>query len=302
MSRLSKCLLAASATLMLGASPAAGADLVGSDLTAPASSVNNPPRTMTAIDQRAGVLLPLTVPTRGVIVEVKLKHGAVAVAGGISGFSILSGDHPNFTARTSAALPDFAWPVGPADIRSFALNPGVQIASGERLAVRLVSGDVPLVGSSPSGGASIALVTDNHVAGQLTYPAPSGFEVLAQLRVEPDADFDSLGDETQDSAVASACLGLQPTHIGTPGDDVIVGTAGSDVIAAGGGADTVFGRGGGDIICGGDGNDRLKGGAGKDTIFGEAGRDKLRGGSGRDACKGGPDRDSAKRCEKSSGL
>ena len=302
MSRLRNCLVVASAAVLLAGSPAAGADTVGSDLAASATSVNNPPRTVTPIDQRAGVLLPVTVPNDGVIVEVKLKHGQVLVSGGISGFSILSGAHPNFTARTSASLPDFGWLAGPDGTRTFALNPGVQVATGERLAVRQVSGDVPTIASSPVPGATLALVADNHVSGVLEYPAPAGFELLAQMRIEPDADFDSLGDETQDAAIASACLGVKPTHFGTPGDDVIVGTAGNDVVVAGGGADTVFGLGGSDTICGGSGTDRLKGGPGKDKIFGESGRDRLRGGTGRDACKGGANRDTAKRCEKASGL
>lgn len=135
--------------------------------------------------------------------------------------------------------------------------------------------------------------------------APNGVnpsrELLVNADIEPDADGDGLGDETQDVCVGVAGAACAPcdqaTKIGTSGDDVIIGTDGKDVIATGGGADVVFGLGGADIICGGSGNDKLKGGAGNDKLFGESGRDKLRGGAGKDACKGGPGADRLRKCE-----
>jgi len=136
-------------------------------------------------------------------------------------------------------------------------------------------------------------------------------EVLVNADIEPDADNDGFGDETQDGcptdpttqgscppkpSTPGTCAGLTATTPGTPASETIVGTPGDDVIVAGGGDDVIKGLGGNDVICGGDGNDKLKGGAGKDRIFGAAGRDKMRGGTGRDDCDGGPGLDSAKSC------
>jgi Ca2+-binding RTX toxin-like protein len=87
------------------------------------------------------------------------------------------------------------------------------------------------------------------------------------------------------------CFGLQPTKIGTQGDDRFFGTAGNDVIMGRGGRDTVRASDGGDRLCGGPGHDRLFGGDGRDRLEGGYGNDLLVGGSGRDRLKGGPRKD-----------
>jgi Ca2+-binding RTX toxin-like protein len=71
---------------------------------------------------------------------------------------------------------------------------------------------------------------------------------------------------------------VQPTIVGTPGNDTLKGTPDRDVIAGLAGDDTIDGAGGNDLICGGDGNDRLAGGAGEDVISGDAGNDAVDGG------------------------
>lgn len=94
------------------------------------------------------------------------------------------------------------------------------------------------------------------------------------------------------------CGGLDVTHLGTAGDDVIFGTAGPDVIKALGGDDVIRGRGGRDRICAGGGDDVLRGGPGNDRLRGGAGNDRLLGGKGRrDVCNGGSGRDRARGCE-----
>jgi serralysin len=76
------------------------------------------------------------------------------------------------------------------------------------------------------------------------------------------------------------CLGLEPTILGTGGNDRIKGTPGDDVIVGGGGRDTISGGAGDDVICGGYGNDTLIGGPGNDALIG---------GPGSDACLAGED-------------
>ena len=83
------------------------------------------------------------------------------------------------------------------------------------------------------------------------------------------------------------CNGLEPTIIGTDGDDVIQGTFRDDVILAGAGNDQIRGGSGNDVICGGAGNDVIFGDSQRDIIFGEAGNDRLFGGSDVDEIHGG---------------
>ena len=83
-------------------------------------------------------------------------------------------------------------------------------------------------------------------------------------------------------AATPTCGGRPATHIGTPGDDVLVGTNGDDVMVGRGGNDVLRGRGGDDALCGGRGDDILSGGPGDDVLRGGRGHDDLRGGAGGD--------------------
>jgi len=84
------------------------------------------------------------------------------------------------------------------------------------------------------------------------------------------------------------CLGIPPTIIGTPGDDVIWGTPGDDVIFGRAGDDLIFGMEGNDVICGGAGNDTIWGQGGfLNLIAGANGDDRLHGGGGFDGIWGG---------------
>lgn len=83
------------------------------------------------------------------------------------------------------------------------------------------------------------------------------------------------------------CHGLEPTLVGTDGDDVLRGGNGVDVIMGLGGNDVITGGNGRDVICGGDGNDVLNGNNGDDVLLGGAGDDRLRGDNGSDTLIGG---------------
>jgi Ca2+-binding RTX toxin-like protein len=83
------------------------------------------------------------------------------------------------------------------------------------------------------------------------------------------------------------CAGLEPTILGTGGDDVIVGTDGWDVIHGLGGDDVIDGLDGRDVICGGTGDDVIKGRGGRDTLYGQYGADLLIGGGNTDIVNGG---------------
>jgi Ca2+-binding RTX toxin-like protein len=152
-----------------------------------------------------------------------------------------------------------------------------------------------------------------------TFNMGGAFQMDIAAAIEPDADNDAFGDETQDqcpgqagpnngcpapapaptlpSGAPAICKGLAATIVGTDGNDVRSGSQGQDVIVALGGNDTLSGLGGNDVICGGAGKDTLKGGKGKDSLLGQKGKDALNGGPSRDFCKGGKGTDTASGCE-----
>jgi predicted extracellular nuclease len=88
--------------------------------------------------------------------------------------------------------------------------------------------------------------------------------------------------------LVESCAGLEPTILGTEGDDVLSGTNGSDVIMGLGGDDVIKGLNGDDVICGGAGGDQLSGGNGDDILLGGFGDDLVVGGNGADDLIGGP--------------
>lgn len=83
------------------------------------------------------------------------------------------------------------------------------------------------------------------------------------------------------------CNGLEPTIVGTEGDDTIQGTFRDDVILALGGNDVIRGASGADVICGGAGDDQIFGDSQDDLLFGGAGNDVIYGASGADEIHGG---------------
>jgi hypothetical protein len=154
-----------------------------------------------------------------------------------------------------------------------------------------------------AGGGGTRLHWANALAdGQSAAPDGSDdFALLVNADVEPDADRDGFGDESQDQCPADpsaqsapcpvgkaqSCNGVAATVSGTTGSDKLRGTSGRDVIQARGGDDAINGRGGSDLICGAAGDDTLRGKKGKDTLIGGADSDLLRGGKGRDELIGG---------------
>nr|MBA2574743.1 ExeM/NucH family extracellular endonuclease [Nocardioidaceae bacterium] len=88
--------------------------------------------------------------------------------------------------------------------------------------------------------------------------------------------------------LAERCHGLEPTIVGTEGDDLLKGGTGVDVIMGLGGNDTILGGSNDDVICGGAGDDRIEGGNGADVLLGGFGDDWLLGGNGDDELIGGP--------------
>lgn len=325
MVRLTRTLLVGvAAVLMVGVTPAWAAETVGSDLAGSATTALNLNFAVVQTIAPTGSMVPNTaVSASGVITKLRLGHGTSGANPGTFTWRIVSGGPANFTARSAARLDDLPVPASvpapgileivPKDASG---NPqGVPIAAGERVAIGRTGGvfleGLKIVRTAVPGAEYYARTPiPNAADGSVSWSSNTN-ELLLQYIVEPDADSDGYGDETQDGCAsrpgpdpcpappAGTCAGLTATQTGTPGPDAIAGTPGPDIIAGLGGDDIILGGGGDDIVCGGDGNDTLKGQVGNDKLFGEAGKDKLRGGAGnRDRCKGGPNPDTAKKCEK----
>jgi hypothetical protein len=155
-----------------------------------------------------------TAPVGGVVTKFRLKHGAVTASGPFAAFNVLSGTSPNFTATATtgevsfpptltAATDDYV----PRDSNS---DPkGLPIASGDRIGVYV--DDTDPFGTHTSfiadrTGYSYGSVNFDHTPsfGQQTYTAHSDSEVLLQGVIEPDADSDGYGDDTQDNCPSVA--------------------------------------------------------------------------------------------------
>ncbi len=200
-------------------SPAAagGAEVVGSNLAS--TPVNAPVSNSTRIQsvQPTGVTLPLTPTASGVIVSIALKHGGSGANPGISGLRILSGTLPTLTARIPAELTDFT----PANLVAGTLNltptvngvpggapKGIPIETGERVGYTRIggtSGQALLVNATGLAGAERRFTNSAHNSGEADYSsAVANQETTIQYLVEPDADRDGFGDETQDLCSTNA--------------------------------------------------------------------------------------------------
>ena len=253
-------------------------------------------------------------PSAGVLTEIRAHHGPIDATPPTWGWRLVSGTSPNFTLRRIGTLADAPLPANrPAGFLTWQLRDelgqpiGAPVAVGDKLGWVGFGANAFEVLFRETAGGTTSFASNTGNVGAFTMGVNDGAVPQVQFVLEPDADGDSYGDETQDGCTGTSgtargcpavpCASIAPTLVGTNASETIVGTAGNDVIVSLGGDDIIRGLGGDYIICGGDGNDKLKGGAGEDRLFGETGRDKLRGGNGKDSCFGGPDKD-AIGCEK----
>lgn len=212
---------------------------------------------------------------------------------------------PNYTAIAESTFQTLA----ASQLNTFPTR--IPVSGGELIGFRATGnvGNFPcaIVPGSPVDQVAFTLPASTlGTSASHTQTADRRLDLSANL--EPDADRDGFGDETQDLCPTQAgtqgpcvtCKGQVATIVGTNLPDAIVGTAGNDVIALLGGADQARAKAGNDLVCGGRGNDDLRGQTGKDKLFGEKGKDELNGGGGKgDLCNGGKGSDDAKgSCEK----
>jgi RTX calcium-binding nonapeptide repeat (4 copies) len=175
----------------------------------------------------------------------------------------------------------------------------VPIRAGDRIGVDLTSASE--IGFRDRVGAEAAIFIPPLGDGerrdeQDSFPNTEG---LLNADVEPDADRDGFGDETQDQCptdptTQGLCGGrCANERLGTENDDTLNGTVAGDRLSALGGNDVVNALGGDDCLLGGFGADQLVADVGNDDLDGGSGSDRMSGGVGADALRGGSSGDSA---------
>lgn len=298
----------AALALAVMAPPASAATTIGSDLAASDGTIGcGVPCTgvQTVIPGRA-----TASPINGVIVRWRIGDGvgrlSLRVArpsgntypGGETYTGVGRSDPVTITAPPSDDVGE------PPVISTFPAR--IPIRAGDRIGVDL--GPDSALGYRTRSGATLIVFFPTLGEGERRDAQNDlqDFEGLFNADVEPDADRDNFGDETQDlcptdPSTQGLCGGpCANDRAGTENDDSLTGTVAGDRIRALGGNDIVNALAGDDCLIGADGadrlvadvgNDDLDGGNGGDVMDGGAGADVLRGGASGDRGSGGAGRD-----------
>jgi hypothetical protein len=179
-------------------------------------------------------------PSDGVITAIRVRHGTSTASPGMYAYRILSGQASPFTARpaTPSGANDvfLSWrPTVAATEVYFPTDTdgqriGIPISAGERLALwteKIADGSAAPPFWSSTGGTSSAARHDggDHTSGTANYSTFGGLDALIQGTLEPDADGDRFGDDSQD-----LCKSLAGSQRGCPPGTVLTtGQAGQTV-------------------------------------------------------------------------
>ena len=175
---------------------------IGSSLSAAPTSACTSPTGCTATTL-SSVSRPVAAPSNGVVVRFRIKHGPAPPGTGFK-FKILtpvSSDPVSFVlAWQSPQIPFGDYTTGGTDLMQplDARNrpAGVAISAGQRIAAS-APGGVGFQGSVP--GSAVGEHDGDHASGSAGYSTHGGHEALINADVEPDADRDGYGDESQDN-------------------------------------------------------------------------------------------------------
>lgn len=207
-----------------------------------------------------------------------------------SGTSVLLGMPAAGPTASTTAPPTPVAPVNLAIADAAAFD--LMSAKAMWLDIDVLGNDSPAVAApslritrQPSTG--LVEVVDTDAGKRIRYHPTTAGDFTAFYEVCTDAGCATAPVTLSTSWYAEAiCTLVEPTIIGTPGDDVLTGTAGTDVIYGLEGNDTIDGGGGLDLLCGGPGDDTITGGDASDVILGGAGLDHLTGEAGDDLILG----------------
>lgn len=205
---------------------ATAATTIGSDLTAtPSAGCSDLSVTIKAVNDCTATQLDggtYAVPSSGVITRWSLRHGPeLGVSIPTAQLRILTpaGDAQTFGARIVGGLASLS---GAAATDTFTFTDdygranGVPVTAGERIAVYVDDAALPVFAADAG---HVGMTLGSHGSGTRSYESAAG-TLLLQAIIEPDADSDGYGDETQDAcptvAGPGACPGATPTPTPTP--------------------------------------------------------------------------------------
>jgi hypothetical protein len=278
---------------------ASAAVTIGSDLSATDGAIPCPGETSCTGVQVAIPGRTTASPITGVVVRWRVGDGTGQLTFRVArpAGDTYPGDDTHIGAGSSAPVTVTTPPSsgsGPPAISTFPTR--LPIRAGDRIGVD--------IGSDSAIG-----VRDNSAARIVAYDPPlgdgerrsadftAGFEGLLNADVEPDADRDGFGDETQDQCPKDAstqglCNGrCANDRFGTGNNDTLTGTVAGDRMRGLGGDDRIDALEGDDCLDGGDGRDTMLGRAGADRLNGRRADDRGSGGTGRDRLTGGAGND-----------
>jgi hypothetical protein len=196
---------------LAGCADAAAAATIGSDLSGAPNSACTSATGCTAATLSSGGARALTAPSNGVVVRFRIRHGPTppgasytmkvlsgsgAIVGGLTSFALAAQAPPNqFDDFVSGGVDTVA------TVDAAGRPRGVPISSGQRIGVFAPGG---VAFETTAAGSVLAERNGDHAGGAAAYALHAGFEVLINADVEPDADGDGYGDQSQDNCATAA--------------------------------------------------------------------------------------------------
>lgn len=208
---------------------AGAATTIGSDLSGAPDSACTSVTGCTATTLSSGGARAVAAPSNGVVVRFRIRHGPTqpgahytmkvlsgtgSIVGGLTSFALAAQAPPNrFDDFVSGGI-DTLQPVDAAGRPR-----GIPIARGRRIGVFAPGG---VAFEKAAAGYALAERDGDHAGATAAYTVHGGYDVLINADVEPDADGDGYGDQSQDNCptapndqTSNPC-GTRPAPAGGP--------------------------------------------------------------------------------------
>lgn len=191
--------IVAAVASLLGASNVSAAIEIGSDCQATNGA---PGYTFVQLSRVSGGSLPIAAPSAGVVTKWKV-NSAVPTAVGQKLQILRPTGNPNEFRTVAESTP------GTVSVGLNIFDTRIPIQAGDRPAAADAPGGTvpaPLYCAGVAGDVMGALTPPSTVGSTNTYPPAENLVAAISAVVEPDADGDGFGDETQDKCPQSAAL------------------------------------------------------------------------------------------------
>lgn len=150
-----------------------------------------------------------TAGIEGVIVSWSIKTGSSSVSHSIAPLVV----------RGTEAVAEGSRVTLPATAGVYSYPAQISVRAGDKLGVNLYEVEntaMPPVLRNPAGGAELDFWYPQLLVGSSRAPSTSEVELLMNATIEPDADHDGYGDETQDQCSTVVGVGPCPVQPGQP--------------------------------------------------------------------------------------